>query len=270
MKKLHTGVLLSIVFCLLSGYMVSCWSAANHGELGNTGATSEELTEAADKQKSATDKIDTEATSIEVTTKEKSSKQSAVKIKDANKDLKDNIRVLENEAATKDQLTQDYEALLKDYNKLKDKYDSSFRTITYWLYGIGALLTAAGIFLAIKTAGEFWYAPLAGVSLIVTAVGAVWIEDNIGKILIAITVILGLLGIRLWIIKDRVGKSAIKVAEQLKAHVPKEVKEQMFGTYHSTGSVEAEMDPVTKKQVAAHRKAIHKEWAPVAPTPTQS
>ena len=76
MKLNHSSILLAIVFCLLSGYMVSCWSAKEHAGLGNTGATSAQLTEAADKQKSATDKIDTEATSIEATTKEKSSKNS--------------------------------------------------------------------------------------------------------------------------------------------------------------------------------------------------
>lgn len=262
MRLNHTSLLLALCICLLSGYMVSCWSTPTG--LTNPGVSSKDLAKAAETQEKATEVIDTEATSIEIKTKELDSKKSAGKIKNANKDLKENINVLKDEAAAKDEYVEKYKALTEDYDKLKEKYDSSFRTITYWLYGVGALLTAAGLFLAIKTAGEFWYAPLVGVSLIVTAVGAVWIEDNIGKILGGITIILGLIGVRMWIIQNKTSKSAVKVAEQLKEHIPQTVKEQMFGTYHSTGTVEVEMDTVTKKHVASLRKAIHKEWAPAA------
>ena len=259
-KRLFNWIVFSLCLCL---YFTACTKL--DPVLINTGASAEQLGDAAKKQDTATAKIDVEATKIEIKTKEPESKDSAVKIKDANKDLKENIAVLKTEAATKDDYMKRYESLLKDYKDLEEKHNSSFRTITYWLYGVGALLFAAGIFLAIKSAGEFWYAPLVGICLVVAAVGSRWVEDHIGKILMGITGTVLLAGIRMWFINEDTLTAAVKVGERLKNRVSPEVKKELFGDVDTPGMVAAEQTPTTKKNITRIRKTINKEWAHIGP-----
>jgi membrane protein implicated in regulation of membrane protease activity len=256
------------------------------GKFVSKGPTPEEITKASVKQKSGTETIDTEASKIVKTTKENDTKKSAEIILDANKGLKDNITILI-DTSTDSKAKQDYidkqekyivdlkehtdkkyNELLDKYNKLEDKHRGVFRMIAYFLYGLGGLSVAGGIFLLIRSGGGQWELLVFGLACVITGRLLDWIEAHFGYILIVIGVVVAYVVGRVYVVNRRATRAAVKACEQakceLKAVAPERV-EKLFGKYHTVGSVN--MDETSKQIIAAERKKINEEWAPYVNTP---
>jgi len=92
-------------------------------------------------------RINTTATDIDRNAREMGAE--ADNILTENALLKQNIEVLEEESNAKEEIIAVNRDLKDKHAKLKEKLNSHFRTITYALYGLGALLLAVGIAAAI-------------------------------------------------------------------------------------------------------------------------
>jgi len=187
-----------------------------------TGPTIEQLTDAASKQKGSTEVIDKEATSIQRKSKEDSSKESAGKIKEANVDLKNNIKVLSQEAKAK----EDIEEQLADANKRIEELEEEENAWITWMcritIGIGMLMTAVGIVIFIKSGFTQWEVGALGISLTVSAGLASWFFANIIWFILGIFV-LAVIGVILWVFlrTDKVAESGVHIAEMLKKRIKK-------------------------------------------------
>lgn len=214
--KLEHHVVIFIIACILSsGYIVGCFKTA-----GISGPTVEQLSDAAKKQKSSTEVIDKEASSIQKTSNEDHSKESAGKIKEANVNLKNNIEVLSKEAQAKDALEKRLEEADNRIKELEEE-DNKF---TEWVCKIaivaGMFLTAIGIVIFIKTGFTQWEVGALGIALTLTSGITTWFFANIIWFVIGIGVI-ALLGVLLWVFlrTDKTAEAAVQVSEMLKHEI---------------------------------------------------
>lgn len=213
--KLNTMILLVAVSLLLTGYMVSCFQTADIG-----GPSVEQLSDAADKQKSSTAVIDKEATNIQRRSKEDHSKQSAGKIKEANVDLKNNIDILAKEAESK----EDAEKQLEKANERIKELEAEDNAWITWMcriaVTIGVLMTAVGIVIFIKSGFTQWEVGALGISLTMSSGLAMWFFANIIWFILGIFA-LSAIGVILWVFlrTDKGVEAGVEVGEMLKKRI---------------------------------------------------
>lgn len=188
----------------------------------NLGPSVANLESAAEKQKDATEIIDNEATKIQTTSKEETSKASAGKIKVANVDLQNNIQTLEDEAKAKSSLQEELIKANEKITELQSKDNEFIKWVCRVSIAIGMLLTAIGLIAWIKSGFSMWEIGALGISLTVSAGITTWFFNNIIWFIIGIFSI-AIVGVILWVFlkSDKVTESAVEVAEILKKKIKK-------------------------------------------------
>jgi hypothetical protein len=264
-------------------------------ETYDKGATPKELTKAGDNQKAATDNIDEAAKD----TKENADKPPVViknqdKILAENTKLKANILVFKQEAEVKAnwqaERTQLFKKLddekkataeiTKERDEYKKRFDGMIGKMSFIFILIGGLAIPLGILATVKLADpQYLWVSVGGALLIVSANVISWIQDNWMWIAGVIFVGVALAVYRMYFTQRRSFKKQLKIGEQLKEEIkalPVEDKEErldvrknprliltkMFGDKHTDGEAGRDMDPITKKMIAAERRNLEKEWSP--------
>lgn len=286
-----------VLCCIIAMFLIVAGCVSDGVDI-NTGAQPAELTEAAEKQEKATDTIDKEAGKIIKKTKEEGSKKSAVKIKDANSELKQNVEVLEKEAEAKKSLLAEIVVLKKEVGDLKEKIkelNESFSTtqkiFVYGGLGIGMVLMALGIFIFVKSGLTAWEALIPGPALIISSLLTMWLISNFKWILLGtgILIVIGVV-LKLFLFQDETIEETTKVGEQLKSKMKKLagdirefeweegtdidqvqenlaqrvelILEQVFGDDTHGGLAERSQSKKVRGYITGKRKKVHRLWKP--------
>jgi hypothetical protein len=221
------------------------------------------------KAVNADDKQEAVKKTSDIASKNSEINQAATSIIVENDTLKGQIGILKQVEKERDSLIKDNLAWEKKYESLEEKYNSTFRTITYWLYAVGAILIAGGMFMAFYMRKyEFLWLAVGGVILLVVAIGAVWIEKYIGWILGAIVVIVTYAILRSNYLAKRGILAATVAAEATKRdlhQIDPEAVERLYGPKEG-GPGTITQDEHQQALIRAARKHIEKRWKPTTST----
>ena len=187
-----------------------------------TPTTDKDIIKAVVVQKSSTQVIDKEAKNIIKVTQVPVVKQSAKIILSENDKLKSNIDVL----AGAGKALSDKDKLIEEW---KDKYNSRIAAFVLILQMIGSIAIPVGLFLAFKISKGYFVLVVIGLSLIISGMVINWILTHELIILGSLAAVALFTVARMYYSQSKATKAAVRLAEDLKPHVNKNVIDKLVG-----------------------------------------
>ena len=227
-----------------------------------TGSSPKDIQKLVDKQKEATTIIDEKATIIIKTTEDGVVMDSAKEIIKENQIIIITSEALSGEAEGKNNLLMAYKQLKIDHDKIIDEKNSGFRRLMMWLKIFGAIMIPLGIAAGIKLTKDFFWVSIAGVTVIIAASVASFIEKHFLWVFGFIVVAGIVSAVRQYFIQKRATIEATRAAEMTKERLREKDEDsvkELYGHGLIPGKVSQTQNATTVKLITDARKVILKE-----------